>query len=110
MLFLMLVAQGIESNPGPWSDSGATGGDVPGRASTLEMTEGVVAAVEGGVVLNPEDFFADEPVAQNRRITRSSQSRAQFSQQRSIEGWLNLQPSQPTQQSQSTGELGAIAC
>ena len=52
--------------------------------------------------LEPEDFFADEPVVQNRRITRSSQSRAQSSQQRSIEGWLNSQPSQPTQQSQNT--------
>ena len=108
MLFLMLVAQGIESNPGPGSDSAAAGGDVRGRGSSRGSSRGHGNGRGGsghggmGRGLEPEDFFADEPVVQNRRITRSSQSRTQSSQQRSIEGWLNSQPSQPTQQSQNT--------
>ena len=48
MLFLMLVAQGIESNPGPGSDSGATGGDVRGRGSSRGRRNGRGGSGRGG--------------------------------------------------------------
>lgn len=116
MLFLMLVTQGIESNPGPSSrtDSGATGSDVRGRGSSRGNGNGRGGSNRGGMGRRgmgrgfvPEDFFADEPVGQNRRVTRSSQSHTRSLQQHSIDGWLNSQPtnsqpSQLTQQSRTT--------
>ena len=40
LLFFLLVVQGIESNPGPGSQTGSTGSDVRGRGSGRGSSRG----------------------------------------------------------------------
>lgn len=110
-LFGMLLAQGIESNPGPGPGSTGSsrgrnsGGSVRGRG-TGRGRGGTRGGVSGGVSgrafsrAEPDDFFADVLTSgQSRRVTRSSQivNEAQSSQQQSISNWLTSQPSQQGQ-------------
>ena len=106
-LFGMLLAQGIESNPGPGPGSTGSsrgsnsGGSVRGRGTGCGRG-GTGGGVSGRAFSSaePDDFFADVPTSgQKRRVTRSSQivNGAQSSQQQSISNWLTSQPSQQGQ-------------
>lgn len=106
-LFGLLLAQGIESNPGPGPGSTGSsrginsGSSVRGRG-TGHGRGGNRGGVSGRAFSSaePDDFFADVPKpGQSRRVTRSSQivNESQSSQQQSISNWLTSQPSQQGQ-------------
>ena len=100
--FFLLVVQGIESNPGPGSQTGSTGSDVRGRGSDRGSSRGSGRGGRGRE-FEPEDFFPGEVTGQDRRVTRSSQSQTQSTHQLSIDGLLNSQPPpQSSQQQQDT--------
>ena len=112
LLFFLLVVQGIESNPGPGSQTGSTGSDVRGRGSGRGTSRGSGRGRGNGRGgsnrggrgrgFEPEDFFAGEVTGQDRRVTRSSQSQTQSTHQLSIDGWLNSQPPPQSSQQQDT--------
>ena len=104
LLFLLLVVEGVESNPGPprhLPDRGGRGGDTVARGFGARR----FSAPEGRGLRN-NDYFADfpplshpeRPDSGSRSLRRSQrlQDQSSFSRQPSISSWLRgSQPQQP---------------